>query len=62
MHRSGKLHIEGRMETNPSAIELDYSDIKLDSNQSSLSQPFQLMGGCIGRTSPFRTYSGFMDF
>jgi hypothetical protein len=42
LHRDGKIHIEGRMDTNPSAIDQDSSYLELDAKQSSLSQSFQI--------------------
>ena len=42
LHRNGKIHIEGRMDTNPSAIDQDSSYLELDAKQSSLSQSFQI--------------------
>jgi hypothetical protein len=42
LHRDGKIHIEGRMDTTLEAIDQGPSYLELDAKQSSLSQSFQL--------------------
>ena len=42
LHRNGQIHIEGRMEMSPSAIDQDSVYVDLDPKQSSLTQSFQV--------------------
>lgn len=42
MHCNGQIHIEGRMEMSPSAIDQDSGYVDLDDKQSSLTQSFQI--------------------
>jgi hypothetical protein len=42
LHRNGQIHIEGRMEMSPSAIDQDSGYVDLDAKESSLTQSFQV--------------------
>jgi len=42
LHRNGQIHIEGRMEMSPSAIDQDSGYVDLDARESSLTQSFQV--------------------